>query len=71
MKITVGQLAALVNGTVEGDESALIDNYAKIEEATQGCLTFLANPKYTHYIYTTKATVVLVRNDFVPELLSE
>lgn len=67
MKITVGQLAALVNGTVEGDESALIDNYAKIEEATQGCLTFLANPKYTHYIYTTKATAVLVRNDFVPE----
>ncbi len=67
MKITVGQLAALVNGTVEGDESALINNYAKIEEATQGCLTFLANPKYTHYIYTTKATAVLVRNDFVPE----
>ena len=67
MKITVGQLAALVNGTVQGDESALIDNYAKIEEATQGCLTFLANPKYTHYIYTTKATAVLVRNDFVPE----
>ncbi|MBQ3323217.1 MAG: UDP-3-O-(3-hydroxymyristoyl)glucosamine N-acyltransferase [Muribaculaceae bacterium] len=67
MKITVGQLAALVNGTVDGDESALIDNYAKIEEATQGCLTFLANPKYTHYIYTTKATAVLVRNDFVPE----
>ena len=67
MKITVGQLAALVNGTVEGDESALIDTYAKIEEATQGCLTFLANPKYTHYIYTTKATAVLVRNDFVPE----
>ncbi len=67
MKITVGQLAALVNGTVEGDESASIDNYAKIEEATQGCLTFLANPKYTHYIYTTKATAVLVRNDFVPE----
>lgn len=67
MKITVGQLAALVNGTVEGDESALIDNYAKIEEATQGCLTFLANPKYTHYIYTTKATAVLVRNNFVPE----
>lgn len=67
MKITVGQLAALVNGTVEGDESALIDNYAKIEEATQGCLTFLANPKYTHYIYTTKATAVLVRKDFVPE----
>lgn len=67
MKITVGQLAALVNGKVEGDESASIDNYAKIEEATQGCLTFLANPKYTHYIYTTKATAVLVRNDFVPE----
>ena len=67
MEITAQQLASLVQGTVEGDGSAVIVNYAKIEEAEQGCLTFLANPKYTHFIYTTKASAVLVRNDFVPE----
>ena len=48
MRISVEQLAALVHGTVEGDATAFIDNYSKIEEATEGCLTFLANPKYTH-----------------------
>lgn len=67
MRISVEQLASLVNGTVEGDANAYIENYSKIEEATDGCLTFLANPKYTHYIYTTKATAVLVSNDFKPE----
>ena len=67
MRITIEQLAKLVNGTVEGDSNAYINNYSKIEEATEGCLTFLANPKYTHYIYTTHATAVLVRRDFVPE----
>ena len=58
MEITAKQLAALVHGTVDGDELVVINNYAKIEEATSGCLTFLANPKYTHYIYTTQATAV-------------
>ncbi len=67
MEITVQQLAAMVQGTVEGDGSIVISNYAKIEEATAGCLTFLANPKYTHYIYSTQASAVLVRKDFVPE----
>ena len=67
MRISVEQLAALVHGTIEGDATPYIDNYSKIEEATSGCLTFLANPKYTHHIYTTQATAVLVRKDFVPE----
>ena len=67
MEISAQQLAAMVNGTVEGNADAIINNYAKIEEATEGCLTFLANPKYTHYIYETQATAVLVRNDFKPE----
>ena len=67
MKITAKQLAAMVHGTVDGDENAIINNYSKIEEATEGCLTFLANPKYTHFIYTTKASAVLVKNDFTPE----
>lgn len=67
MEITVAQLAAMVHGTVDGDGSVRINNYSKIEEATEGCLTFLANVKYTHYIYTTNASAVLVRNDFQPE----
>ena len=57
----------MVNGTVDGDASTVINNYAKIEEATAGCLTFLANPKYTHYVYTTEASAILVRKDFEPE----
>ena len=67
MEITAKQLAAMVHGTVDGDENAIINNYSKIEEATKGCLTFLANPKYTHFIYTTQASAVLVKNDFQPE----
>ena len=67
MEITVGQIAALVNGVVEGDSSIAINNYSKIEEGKEGCLTFLANPKYEQYIYETQASVVLVRKDFVPE----
>jgi len=57
----------MVQGTVVGDGGTVINGYAKIEEATTGCLTFLANPKYTHHIYTTQASAVLVRRDFVPE----
>lgn len=67
MELTAQQLASLVSGQVEGNAEAKINNFAKIEEATPGCLTFLANPKYDHYIYTTGATAVLVRNDFRPE----
>lgn len=66
MEITVGQIAALVNGVVDGDSSTIINNYSKIEEGKEGCLTFLANPKYEHFIYETKASVVIVRKDFVP-----
>ena len=67
MEITVGQIAALVNGIVEGDSSIKINNYSKIEEGAEGCLTFLANPKYEHFIYETQASVVLVRKDFIAE----
>ncbi len=67
MEITVKQLAEMVHGTVEGDEAIVINNYSKIEEGQKGCITFLANPKYTHYIYTTEASAVLVSKDFQPE----
>ncbi len=67
MEISASQIAAFVQGTVEGDPSAKISQFSKIEEATPGSLTFLANPAYTPYIYKTGATVVLVSNTFVPD----
>lgn len=67
MEFSAEQIATLVNGCVDGDGSAKVSTFAKIEEGHPGALTFLANPKYSQYIYQTKASVVLVRRDFVPE----
>ena len=67
MEITPQSLAALTGGKIEGDAEARITGFAKIEEAKEGDLTFIANPKYAHFIHTTKATAVLVSNDFDPE----
>lgn len=67
MEITPQGLAALLGGTVEGDENAVITGFAKIEEARKGDLCFIANPKYAHYINTTDATAVLVSKSFKPE----
>lgn len=67
MELTAAQLAALVNGQVEGDENVKVSTFAKIEEGHPGALSFLANPKYTHFIYSTESSVVLVRKDFVAE----
>lgn len=63
MKYTAEQIAEYLNGTVEGDATAQVDDFAKIEEAKEGKLTFLANPKYTNYVYTTEASIVLVNRD--------
>lgn len=57
----------MVEGTVEGDASVTVSTFAKIEEAEVGSITFLANPKYTHFIYSTAASIVLVCDDFKPE----
>ncbi len=65
MKFTAGQIAGILNGTVEGDEDVVVFDLAKIEEGAEGSLTFLANPKYTHYIYSTQASITIVNNDFV------
>jgi len=64
MEFTAKQIAELLNGTVEGNENAVVNNFSKIEEGKSGTLSFLANPKYTHYIYETEASVVLINNDF-------
>ena len=64
MQITALELAKLVNGTVEGDENVIISAPSKIEEGKAGTITFLANAKYEKYIYTTKASAVLVDREF-------
>ncbi len=67
MEFTANQIASFVGGTIEGDGEVKVCTFAKIEEGAPGTLTFLANPKYTHHVYETKASAVLVSNDFVAE----
>lgn len=67
MEFSASQIAALVSGKVEGDGNVTVSTFAKIEEGHKGAISFLANPKYTHYIYDTKSSIVLVSNDFEPE----
>lgn len=67
MKITPGLIASMIHGKVEGDENIEVTGFAKIEEAQPGQITFIANPKYTHFIHTTDASVVLVSDGFDPE----
>ncbi len=67
MKFTAKQIASFIGGEVVGDENAEVFTFAKIEEGVPGALSFLANPKYKEYIYTTLSSVVLVNRDFEPE----
>ncbi|WP_264558765.1 UDP-3-O-(3-hydroxymyristoyl)glucosamine N-acyltransferase [Flavobacterium sp. N2270] len=67
MKFTAEQIAGILEGKVVGNPNAEVFKLAKIEEGTEGSLTFLANPKYINYIYSTKATITIVSNTFVPE----
>ena len=67
MKFTAAQIAGILEGEVVGNPEAEVFKLSKIEEGTEGSLTFLANPKYTNYIYSTKATVTIVNSTFEPE----
>jgi UDP-3-O-[3-hydroxymyristoyl] glucosamine N-acyltransferase len=67
MEFTAKQIADFIGGRVEGDEQAKVNTFAKIEEGKEGAITFLSNPKYTHFIYETKASVVLINDDVVLE----
>ncbi|MDE5794306.1 MAG: UDP-3-O-(3-hydroxymyristoyl)glucosamine N-acyltransferase [Muribaculaceae bacterium] len=64
MEMTTGALASIINGVVEGDSEVKLSGFAKIEEAAPGQLTFIANPKYAHFIESTKASAVLVSTNF-------
>jgi len=60
MNFTAKQIASLIDGTIEGDENAIVNDFSKIEEGKSGSISFLSNPKYTHFIYNTEASVVIV-----------
>lgn len=66
MEFTAQQIASFINGAIEGNPDAKVCSFSKIEEGKEGTLSFLSNPKYEHFIYETKASIVLVNNDFSP-----
>ncbi len=65
MEFTAKQIADFIGGKVEGDDNASVNTFAKIEEGKKGAISFLSNPKYTHYIYSTESSIVLVNEDMV------
>ena len=67
MEFSAKQIAEYIQGVIVGDENASVHTFAKIEEGIPGALSFLSNPKYTHFIYDTKSSIVLVNKDFEPE----
>lgn len=67
MKFTAEQIAGILEGDVVGDSDIQVSKLSKIEEGEEGALTFLANPKYTPYIYSTKASITIVNRTFEPE----
>ncbi len=64
MQFPASQIALIVNGTVEGDPAVMVQSFGKIEDAGQGQLTFFANPKYEEYLYTTKASVIILNEGY-------
>lgn len=66
MEYTARKLAEILNGTVEGNPDAVVTGFAKIEHGKPGTLSFFANPKYEEYVYTSRASVLLVNSDFKP-----
>jgi len=67
LKFTATQIAGILEGEIEGNPQTAVHKLSKIEEGEKGSLTFLANPKYTPYIYSTKASITIVNRDFVPD----
>ena len=67
MNIPVSQIAQLINAKIDGDPTIIINGFAPIDSAGQGSITFLSNDKYEHFIYESKASAVLVSDDFAPK----
>jgi UDP-3-O-[3-hydroxymyristoyl] glucosamine N-acyltransferase len=64
MTFPASQIALIVNGKIEGDANVAVNSFGKIEDAQQGQLSFLANPKYEEHLYTTKASVIILNDSF-------
>jgi len=62
MQFTAQQIATLIQGKLEGDPNSKVSTVAKVEEAKEGCLTFIANPKYEEYLYTSKASIIIIND---------
>ncbi len=67
MELSAKKLAEILKGTVDGDENAVVTKFAKIEHGKPGSLSFFANPKYEQYVYTSKASIILVNKSFEPK----
>jgi UDP-3-O-[3-hydroxymyristoyl] glucosamine N-acyltransferase len=67
MEFSAKQIATFTQGEIIGDENTTVYTFAKIEEGIPGALSFLSNPKYIPYAYTTQSSILLVNKDFVPE----
>ncbi len=67
MKFRASDIASMINGKVEGDPEVQVYKLSKIEQGEPGSISFLGNPKYTHYVYETNASVIIISNDFIPE----
>lgn len=65
MEFSAKQIAEMINGKVEGDENVTVSDFAKIEEGKPGAISFLSNPKYTHYVYDTRSSIVLIDESVV------
>jgi UDP-3-O-[3-hydroxymyristoyl] glucosamine N-acyltransferase len=63
MQFTAAQIALLINGKTEGDPSAAVTGFGKIEEAQKGQISFLANPKYEEYLYTSGASIIIINDN--------
>ncbi len=63
MEFTAKQIAEFIQGSIEGNENVSVHTFAKIEEGVPGAISFLSNPKYTHYLYDTQSSIVLVNKD--------
>ena len=67
MEFNAQQIAHILQGSIEGNPDVKVSNFSKIEEGKPGTLTFLANPKYSSFLYTTKASLALINDDFILE----
>ncbi len=66
MQFSAQQIAGILNGTIEGNPDAMVNALSKIEEGKPGSISFLANPAYTQYIYSSQASIIIVNKDFAP-----